>query len=73
MRPRGVAHLGVDVLPLGCRKITVTIFEKDHLADNAEPRTGVPQGRHVHSIWKRGLTLMEASFPGLTAELVEGG
>ncbi|AQA26047.1 FAD binding domain protein [Rhodococcus sp. MTM3W5.2] len=52
---------------------TVTIFEKDHLADNAEPRTGVPQGRHVHSIWKRGLTLMEESFPGLTAELVAGG
>ncbi|MGW5152051.1 FAD-dependent oxidoreductase [Rhodococcus koreensis] len=51
----------------------VTIFEKDHLVDGTEPRAGVPQGRHVHSIWRRGLTLMEESFPGLTAELVEGG
>ena len=52
---------------------TVTIFEKDHLVDSAEPRMGVPQGRHVHSIWKRGLSLMEESFPGLTSELIEGG
>lgn len=50
---------------------TVTIYEKDHLVDSAEPRMGVPQGRHVHSIWKRGLSLMEESFPGLTSELIE--
>ncbi len=27
----------------------VTIIERDHLVDNAEPRKGVPQGRHVHT------------------------
>lgn len=51
----------------------VTILERDQLEDSAEPRQGVPQGRHVHGILTRGHTIMSELFPGLTDGLVEGG
>jgi 2-polyprenyl-6-methoxyphenol hydroxylase-like FAD-dependent oxidoreductase len=32
----------------------VTILERDHLIDDAQPRKGVPQGRHVHGLLAGG-------------------
>ena len=51
----------------------VTIVEKDHLANKPVPRTGIPQGAHVHGMLARGLGIVETMFPGLTAELQRGG
>ncbi|WP_239334220.1 NAD(P)/FAD-dependent oxidoreductase [Frankia sp. CiP3] len=46
----------------------VTVFERDVLV-TADPRRGVPQGRHLHGLLDRGRQIMEELFPGLTAEL----
>jgi 2-polyprenyl-6-methoxyphenol hydroxylase-like FAD-dependent oxidoreductase len=51
----------------------VTLLERDVLPETAEPRRGVPQGRHSHAILARGLQVLEDFFPGLTDELVEEG
>ena len=32
----------------------VTVLERDLLANNAEPRNGVPQGRHFHGLLAGG-------------------
>jgi 2-polyprenyl-6-methoxyphenol hydroxylase-like FAD-dependent oxidoreductase len=49
---------------------TVTVVERDHLEDDAEPRRGVPQGRHAHGLLARGREALEELLPGLTDELV---
>lgn len=51
----------------------VVVVERDRLADEPVVRKGVPQGRHVHSLWTPALTSLEALLPGLTAELVADG
>lgn len=51
----------------------VVVVERDALADEPRARRGVPQGRHVHGLLSRGLTEIEALFPGITGELVAGG
>lgn len=51
----------------------VVLVERDDLGGGPEPRRGVPQGRQVHAVLTRGLTLMEGSFPGVTAEMVDAG
>ncbi|MFD4644016.1 NAD(P)/FAD-dependent oxidoreductase [Lentzea sp. NPDC058436] len=51
----------------------VVVLERDELTDEAEPRAGVPQGRHVHGLLVKGGELLEELFPGLRAELVEAG
>lgn len=51
----------------------VTLLERDVFVDNAAPRGGVPQGRHLHGLLRRGEDLLEGWFPGLVAELVAGG
>ena len=51
----------------------VTILERDPLLDDAEPRKGVPQGRHVHVILAGGAAVLRAYFPDLFAELVQDG
>lgn len=51
----------------------VTILERDALPEGPEPRKGVPQGRHLHSLATRGSELLEDFFPGLDAELSEAG
>jgi 2-polyprenyl-6-methoxyphenol hydroxylase-like FAD-dependent oxidoreductase len=48
----------------------VTIVERDVLGAGAEPRRGVPQGRHPHGLLSRGREVLEHFFPGLTEELV---
>jgi 2-polyprenyl-6-methoxyphenol hydroxylase-like FAD-dependent oxidoreductase len=51
----------------------VTILERDALAAEAEPRKGVPHGRHAHGLLARGREVLEEMFPGLTNELVDAG
>lgn len=51
----------------------VTILERDEPGDDASPRKGVPQGRHVHALLMRGHEIMEGLLPGLTAWMVERG
>jgi 2-polyprenyl-6-methoxyphenol hydroxylase-like FAD-dependent oxidoreductase len=51
----------------------VVVVDRDDLSGGPAPRRGVPQGNQVHGLLARGLELLEAMFPGLTAELAEGG
>lgn len=51
----------------------VTVFDRDAPAPEGQPRKGVPQGRHAHGIWPRGLAVMERLLPGLRQSLVDRG
>ncbi|GAA2103262.1 FAD-binding monooxygenase [Streptomyces albiaxialis] len=51
----------------------VTVVERDHLPAGAEPRKGIPQGRHVHALLGTGERAMERLFPGVTEELRDAG
>lgn len=51
----------------------VTILDRDALPDGPEPRKGVPQGRHLHSLAVRGSEILEDFFPGLDTELAGAG
>src|SRR6185369_12273385 len=51
----------------------VTVVERDRLGDDAAPRKGVPQGRHVHGIYSTGVAVLEELFPGIVGELLEAG
>ncbi|MFJ6792694.1 FAD-dependent oxidoreductase [Streptomyces sp. NPDC091268] len=52
----------------------VTVLERDELSDAAPAfRPGVPQSRHVHVLWSRGLEVMEDLLPGVTDALLAGG
>ena len=51
----------------------VTIIERDQLVDDAQPRKGVPQGRHVHGLLAGGAALVGAYFPDLFAALAQDG
>ncbi|XXF76146.1 hypothetical protein P2318_24210 [Myxococcaceae bacterium GXIMD 01537] len=48
----------------------VTLLEQDGLPEGAEPRKGVPQGRHAHGLLGRGAVALESLFPGLTEDLL---
>jgi 2-polyprenyl-6-methoxyphenol hydroxylase-like FAD-dependent oxidoreductase len=51
----------------------VVLVERDALSDTLEPRKGVPQGRQLHGLLKRGEEVYEQLLPGLGASLVAGG
>jgi 2-polyprenyl-6-methoxyphenol hydroxylase-like FAD-dependent oxidoreductase len=51
----------------------VVILERDSLPTSAEPRKGVPQGRHAHALLAKGREILEELFPGLTQHLVNLG
>ncbi|MFB0627516.1 FAD-dependent oxidoreductase [Streptomyces sp. AB3(2024)] len=52
----------------------VTVVERDELPRGGpEFRPGVPQSRHAHVLWARGLEAMERLLPGITGELTAGG
>jgi 2-polyprenyl-6-methoxyphenol hydroxylase-like FAD-dependent oxidoreductase len=51
----------------------VTIIERDRLTAGADPRKGVPQGRHVHVLLARGAILMRKYFPDLFRNLAQEG
>ncbi|BBY65870.1 FAD-dependent oxidoreductase [Mycolicibacterium helvum] len=52
---------------------SVTVIDRDGLPDRAEQRTGVPQGRHLHSLLARGTQAIGELFPGLLGELGAAG
>ncbi len=52
---------------------SVTVIDRDGLPDNAEQRTGVPQGRHLHSLLARGTQAIGELFPGFLDELGAAG
>jgi len=51
----------------------VTVLDRDSLPSTALPRTGVPQGYHLHALLPRGLKVIEAFFPSLTADMQDAG
>jgi 2-polyprenyl-6-methoxyphenol hydroxylase-like FAD-dependent oxidoreductase len=52
----------------------VVVVDRDRLDDGGgRPRRGTPQARHLHGLLSRGQELLEALFPGLTADLIAGG
>ncbi len=51
----------------------VTIIERDQLIDDAQPRKGVPQGRHVHGLLAGGAAVLGKYFPDLFATLAQDG
>jgi 2-polyprenyl-6-methoxyphenol hydroxylase-like FAD-dependent oxidoreductase len=51
----------------------VTLVERDRFPASAAFRPGVPQSRHLHVLWTRGLELLEDLFPGLEKTLVGAG
>lgn len=50
----------------------VTLIERDQFSDRPESRRGQPQTRHLHGLLASGRDLLEAYFPGLTADLQAG-
>jgi len=51
----------------------VTMIERDRLTGDADPRKGVPQGRHVHVLLARGAVIMREYFPDLFRNLAQDG
>lgn len=51
----------------------VTLVERDQLPHSAEPRKGVPQGRHVHGLLNRGEQILTHLFPDLVPALQTAG
>jgi 2-polyprenyl-6-methoxyphenol hydroxylase-like FAD-dependent oxidoreductase len=51
----------------------VTLVERDRFPAGAAFRPGIPQSRHLHVLWTRGLELMEDLFPGLEETLIGAG
>jgi 2-polyprenyl-6-methoxyphenol hydroxylase-like FAD-dependent oxidoreductase len=51
----------------------VTVVERDELRASADPRRGVPQGRHIHGLIARGQQALDELFPGFTDELTGRG
>ncbi|MFJ8635568.1 NAD(P)/FAD-dependent oxidoreductase [Streptomyces sp. NPDC093568] len=51
----------------------VTVVERDRFPDGAEPRSGVPQGRHPHVLLEGGQVALESLLPGFVAELGAAG
>lgn len=47
----------------------VTIVERDELPQGKQNRSGVPQGRHVHTLMIRGLNIIESMLPGFSEDL----
>jgi flavin-dependent dehydrogenase len=51
----------------------VTLIERDRFPESNEFRPGVPQSRHLHVLWTKGLEIIEDLFPGIEAELLASG
>jgi 2-polyprenyl-6-methoxyphenol hydroxylase-like FAD-dependent oxidoreductase len=51
----------------------VTLIERDRFPAGAVFRPGIPQSRHLHVLWTRGLELLEHFFPGLEDTLMASG
>ena len=51
----------------------VTVVDRDALPATAQPRRGVPQGRHAHNLLPSGARVIDELFPGLLDELEADG
>ena len=51
----------------------VTVLERDDLPDEAAPRTGTPQDRHIHGLLPGGFEALEKLFPNFRADLERAG
>ena len=51
----------------------VTILEREELPPRPDFRAGIPQGRHFHTLLRRGLDVFETLYPGFRADLVAAG
>jgi 2-polyprenyl-6-methoxyphenol hydroxylase-like FAD-dependent oxidoreductase len=58
---------------LSRRGFDVTILDRDALPAEAEPRKGLPQGRHIHVLLVGGMRAMETLLPGITRQLIAAG
>ncbi len=60
---------------LAGRFARVTVVERDGFPEGATARfrPGVPQSRHVHILWSRGLAVLDDLVPGLRADLEAAG
>lgn len=52
---------------------SVLILDRDVPPDDATPRKGVPQGKHVHGLLAGGLDALQFFFPTILDELTAGG
>ena len=77
--PRKAIVLGGSIAGLFSARVLadhfdeVVVLERDRLSDEGEARKGVPQGRHVHSIWSPALQYLEGLLPGLRQGLLSAG
>lgn len=46
----------------------VTVIDRDHITNDTEYRSGVPQGRHFHLLLLRGRQILDQLFPELESE-----
>lgn len=51
----------------------VVVLERDTLPERAEPRAGVPQGKHIHALLAGGQHALDDLFPGFVRDLVQTG
>jgi len=51
----------------------VIVLDRDQFPVEVTGRSGVPQGRHVHALLRRGLKELEGLFPGFTDALLAAG
>ncbi len=51
----------------------VTVVERDRFPPGPQFRGGVPQSRHLHVLFARGLDVAGRFFPGIVDELVDAG
>src|SRR5215813_13985869 len=51
----------------------VVVLERDTLPERAEPRPGVPQGKHIHALLAGGQHALDDLFPGFVHDLVQTG
>ena len=51
----------------------VTIVERDAIPETPEPRKAVPQGRHVHVVFRGGMDVISRLYPGIFDDLAAAG
>ncbi|MGI8329081.1 FAD-dependent oxidoreductase [Actinomadura scrupuli] len=51
----------------------VTVIDRDRFPEDPAFRPGIPQARHLHVLWTKGLEIIEDLFPGIEAELLAAG
>lgn len=51
----------------------VTVIERDSLPGKPVPRSGIAQGKHIHSLWEGGRATLEDLFPRFTQRLLDDG